>query len=334
LLLAQACLHTFGTASMVVSARPLVRGRWQRFALFTSLLFLPASWADGPATRVTRDGIYASLTVLLVATTIGLAFRLSRPARRSVPWAAAMGAVGAVYAMTREEGIWLLPTLGAVLVMGAVRAWRTRWRSWLAPALAGVLAFLAPVTAVATMNAAHYGLFTTWEVYFAPAYGALTRVRSKAWRQYVAVPRDARASIRNVSPAFREIAPALDSASDDWINEGCRHLGVCDDIGGGWFLWAFRDAVAAAGKYREGRDARTWYRSLAAEIDEACEKGRLACGPPRSTLMPPWHANYLRPLGTAFVRGIWNLITFDAIVAEPSPATGTEAPRWTAKTGQ
>ena len=172
-------------------------------------------------------------------------------------------------------------------------------------------------------------MFTTCEVtsdYFQDAYGALTRVKAGPWRPFVPVSREARRRIYEVSPAFREIGPVLEGRAGDWAAHGRRITSVCDEIGGGWFLWAFRNAVGATGMYRRGgASAADWYRRLASEIDSACSSGRLECGPARSTLASPWNGGYLGPLLRSAARGAVALATFDGVAPVPAPAQGSDS---------
>ena len=87
-----------------------------------------------------------------------------------------------------------------------------------------------------------------------------------------------------------------------WSVHGCKALSVCDDIAGGWFMWALRDAVAAAGHYASGPSAADYYRRLAREINAACADHNLDCEPERASLMPSWRGEYARPLSNTIVR--------------------------------
>lgn len=77
------------------------------------------------------------------------------------------------------------------------------------------------------------------------------------------------------------------------------------DFRGGWFLWAFRDAVEAAGYYKDPVSTRQFFERISREVDEACRSGRLVCAAPGSGLMPPLRADYVRPLLSIFSRSIW-----------------------------
>jgi len=88
------------------------------------------------------------------------------------------------------------------------------------------------------------------------------------------------------SASFAKLKNFLDppDQSSRWINAACRPLpSTCGDIGGGWFLWAVRDAAAKAGIYESPEKAAAFYQSLANEVEAACESGRLKC----SAWVPP-----------------------------------------------
>jgi hypothetical protein len=329
LLFSQALLYTLACAILVVAVRPQLAPRWARALVYLAVLFNPGSWADGPATRVIRDGFYSSLTLLLLASAAGLALRLRDGVRTSTAWAAATGVIGATVAMTREEGLWLAPSLVLLVAWGLVRARRAGWRALAVPAAIATGAYLVPVATIAAINRAHYGVFTTCEMtvdYFRAAYGALTRVKTKNWQPLVPVPEDARRQIYAVSPAFREAGPSLEASAPGWTTHGCKASAVCDDIAGGWFVWAFRGAATAAGKYRRGGEtARDWYEQVTQEIDDACRSGALDCLPARASLASPWRNDYLRPLVATYARAVGFVATFESVSPRPSPAQTSES---------
>jgi hypothetical protein len=328
LLQSQAILYAIACSVLAIALRPVLVPMWARSILYIAVLFNPSSWADGPATRVIRDGFYSSMTLLLVASVAGLVLRVRHGPRTSLKWAVVAGFTGATFVMTREEGLWVLPTLLLLIVLGLVRAWRAGWRAWAVPATVAVGAYLLPIGTVAAINYRQYGLFTTCEMaadYFQAAYGALTRVKSATWNPYVPVPAAARHSIYEVSASFREIGPYLESSAGNWAQHGCRSVGVCDDVAGGWFVWALRQAVTAAGKYDEGgKAARDWYRQLTYEINDACREGALECLPPRSSLASPWRAAYLGPLLSTFRGAARFFITLENVSPRPAPARSGE----------
>lgn len=327
LLVSQAVLYAIACLVLALAVRPLVGAPWRRALLYLAVLFNPASWADGAATRVIREGVYPSLTLLLMSLAIGAALRLRDTPRRVAGWAAAAGLVGALLAMTREEGVWVVPSVAIVALAPLARGGPLPWRSWLGAVAASALGFALPTAAIAGMNWAHYDLLETCEMradYFMSAYGSLTRVKTSSWNPHVPVPLEARAKVLEVSPAFQEIAPYLEKDAPNLTSASCQALGVCNDIAGGWFMWGFRAAVARAGEYRDGPRARAWYERLAREVEGACRSRQLDCLPARSTMMPPWRWEYLSALSSALRRATVYAVTFSEVTPYPALPQGDE----------
>jgi hypothetical protein len=188
--------------------------------------------------------------------------------------------------------------------------------------------WVAVIGAVAGVNRAVYGIFATVEFKsrdFLAAYGALSRVKHLHWQPYYPLPRETRERIYKISPAFAELAPSLEgNVGAAWTLSSCEGASLCDDISGGWFMWALRDAVAAAGYHSSGATAANYYRRLATEINAACARGQIECGAERASMMLPWHSEHTRPLVNTLLRGAVFLSRFDGFQADPSPSTGTK----------
>src|SRR6185369_8063741 len=113
---------------------------------------------------------------------------------------------------------------------------------------------------------------------------------------YIVFPADARQKAYAVSAAALELRPALEGAvGKSWLRASCKHVPrtPCSEILSAHFVWAFRDAVAAAGHYKSAPEALAFYDRLTAEIDAACRAGRLSCGPASASLAPPFRWNYV-----------------------------------------
>src|SRR6185312_9386733 len=94
------------------------------------------------------------------------------------------------------------------------------------------------------------------------------------------------------------------------------------EIAGGWFMWALRDATAAAGHATSGREAMAYYQRIADEVNAACDQGRLAAGPRRSGFVPIWHHEYLAPLRRSFLRSVGFFFSYDGVRLTPQPSSG------------
>ena len=131
----------------------------------------------------------------------------------------------------------------------------------------------------------------------------------------VPIPRETREKLYEIIPSFSELKQYLDVHKDGdfssaMIITSCLDTSICDDYAGGFFVWAFRGAVSRAGYYLSGESSEIYYRRLVSEISTACNEKKLDCGPARSTLMSPWHAEYTRSLVNTFRRAAIYLAEF------------------------
>ncbi len=99
--------------------RPLLPCVWSRLAVFVALLWCPVALGGF---LVMRELIYPALTLLVVTCGLGLALQVESLAQRIQPWAwaAALGLASALFTLTREEAVWLLPLW---LGLGMRAAW-------------------------------------------------------------------------------------------------------------------------------------------------------------------------------------------------------------------
>jgi hypothetical protein len=302
-------LAAAGLAAWLVNR--LTRSGWLAVLLFACLALNPALWTTQLA-RVIREGTYVSLSLAVVMLTVIVLVRRDKLSAKVRGAALTMlGVTAGLYWLTREEGVWLAPAVAFLLVAAAgIEIWQY-WRSanWRAAvrkvavilglAVIPVAIFAAILGAVAGMNYRQYGAFTANELQSAPfraAYGAISRIGHDEWHRYIVFPKDARERAYSVSAAARELRPTLDGeVGENWRLMGCTQMRieVCRGIPAGWFVWGFRDAVAAAGHYTSAGSALTFYERLAAEINGACDDGRIACLAPRATMTPPFHWEFV-----------------------------------------
>lgn len=320
-----------GACALAVRAlRPLALANWARLLIFATLLVNPLTYEGQDMTRILRQHLTVPFALIVCASLVGLALRRDRSFAARLPWAITFGLTLGLFWLTREEGIWILgmTALLAALAFGqiVVGPALARGRSLLL-LLVALVAAAAPYVTVATLNERHYGWFGPTEFHakdFRDAYGALARVQVGPHYPYIAVTREAREAIYQVSPAFAELRPHL---------EGQIGRGWADDtsfkreerqIAAGWFMWAFRDAVAAAGHYGSAREALAFYRRIADEVNRACDEGKIPARGRRSGFAPVWHPDHaaaIREGAPRFLRG-----AFDFSAFEPNPpySVGTD----------
>jgi hypothetical protein len=318
--------------------------RWLMLWIFVPLALNPTAWMAEGGARVTRDAVYAAMTVALIS--LAALWALSPRYRQRT--GIALGLLGACYWLTREEGIWLLPALLVLALPALVKGIRSLPNIGTVVALRSLralllppLAFFALVTLVDTINFAQYGVFRNNDFRSRPfqdAYGALARIKSDHWQRYVIFPRDARQKAYSVSPAARELEPYFEGdGARLWIQSsyqypepwGCagNPLACKDEILSPFFIWAFRESVGLAGHSRSATDADAYYRRLADEINTACDSGRIACRSPRSGLAPVWRGHYPKETLAASITMLKRLVELNQgqIGIPPSPVTPNQA---------
>ena len=329
LLVSQAVLYLLASLLLLWAVAPGPRWRWPLVIGFAIYAFNPAPYAVAEL-RVLRAGIYMPLSVLILALCFCW-FRLRDETwRRKLPVAAALGLTVGCFWITREEGVWILP----VLTLAWVGITAMRWRMAATEAglaAVGVATSILVVQGVATVNYVKYGVHDVVEFKqreFLDAYGALSRIDHAAWRPRIVVPREVRARAYDVSPAFAELRPHLGGAVGDfWANESCQygHPVPCpDEIAGGWFMFALREAVARAGHYESAPKARAYYARVAAELNAACDDGRLSCGARRRSMAPPYRSHYARDTLVRLWRTTRYFAGFDGLFIDPGRSTGPQ----------
>lgn len=341
----QHLVYAGACALFVVAIRPRVSSRLVRLGLFAVLLFQPMSFSTSTL-RYTRDSLYTTQVLGALSCLLGMMVRLDAPLRVIVRWSLGFGFIGGFLWVTRDEGVVILPAVGAAWAMIAVRLWRDRRPDWLRRALAIALSLplaVALVLAVAQMNRRHYGIFTISELKKAEhtdAVGALARVEPAQLRRWVIVSTETRERIYPYSSSFRELQPILEgprrklwgsmgplmfewdqAAMRDEILTGKMLGTIChetvewdqaamqEEIMTGWFFFALREAVVLTGRYNSAPEAMRYYARLADEVNAACAAGLLRCGPSRSSLAPPWRREYLGLTLRRMCRGAARLVT-------------------------
>lgn len=321
----------------------LFSSRAAMFICFAMLALNPVFWNPDAGGRVVREGLYLSLSLLLITTAIRVfvlrySATLKEDLRAKFPLMIGFGSTGGVYWLTREEGVWLLPSVLLMAAVWAIFNFRsagsdksgTRYGNMLMFLAVPAIAFSLVVGAVNAVNYYHYGRFQNNEFRspdFKAAYGALSRIEHAKWAPYVVFPTDAREKAYSVSAAARELQPFFEGEGGErWRKAGCEQTGrsPCPEILAGWFMWALRDAVAAAGHYRSARAASEFYWRLEREVNAACDRGDIPCGPGNNSLAPPWHPEYFAATLDASRMVFSLLITLGNTPVRIEPSFGSE----------
>ncbi|HJR53004.1 MAG TPA: hypothetical protein VJ982_04740 [Gemmatimonadota bacterium] len=290
--------YLFAVAALACCAWIVSRRKAAALVVFVVLALDPVNFSAYNS-QIIRDGWYASLSTLFVATLFLALYGAATHVRLFWPIALCLvaGVSGGAFWLCREEGAWIVPTI-LFVAMGLpfcllVRWWtakpRTRLdrtrvlrkggRIALVLGLAGV-ALITPIAAVTRENSRHYGAPLTNDLasgQFARAYADWTRVEAGTPSTAAPLVRSQREAVYRVSSAARQLEPYLENPDSRWLRASCRILEPCGDLAGNLVIWAMRDAAANAGHFRSGSDAQRFFGELDAQIQSACASAQLSC---------------------------------------------------------
>ncbi len=163
LLITQQVLYIFATLSFVMTVRPLFSKLLPLAVLYIVVLFNPMTYT-WHCLRVTREGIYPALAVFVLAGAIAIMLRVNERRGRYLSISIATGFLLSAFWLTREEGVWMVPSLLILIVWTSVKG--VKQKNILRPLIAFGLPWLVLILSlgiVATLNLYHYGVFTIVE---------------------------------------------------------------------------------------------------------------------------------------------------------------------------
>lgn len=321
LLFSQNLLYVLACVALILALKPLFPKRYYLLlAVFLSVLFNPTSFSSEVATRVFREGMYATLSLFIVAFSIGILTHRNKSVKNILLWIAGLSVFLSFFWITREEGIWIMPFLVSILLFTAFKLWKEKSGQWKLKIKLLTVPFVIlyiSIFSISAINYFKYGLFDVVEFKnsaFLEAYGSLIRVKDEKWMQYVPVSKAKRMKIYEVSPTFKKLEPLLEGdMGRGWAQHAQDSVKQKSpgEIHGGWFMWAFRDAVATAGYYNSSKDAMDYYKQLSSEIDAACERKELDCFKRRKSMTMPFYKEQIDPIIKSFVQVTGYLVRFE-----------------------
>lgn len=316
LLTGQHLLYSFASILFIISLSPFVKNKWWLFIIYVFLIFNPFALV---VDRVFRLGIYPALTIFVVASAFGLYTRTFSKGGRPLYWAIGLGLSLAAFWHTREEAIWIIPSLLVVLFFTLLKVWANHDER---PGKIAIL-YCIPLVILglsslflASMNWYKYDVFTPLEIHsseFESAYSGLLKIKTDKTLRFYPVLKEARMKAYAVSPAFAELKPFLEGRS------GKQWQGDRPDIPAAFFIWAFRDAVYHAGYYNNKKSDNPknikqtfeFYQRMGDELEAACRSGKLECVNLISPFMPQWNEKFTDLLIPTYYEIMKTLVSFD-----------------------
>jgi hypothetical protein len=224
------------------------------------------------------DTFYAALLPLALG---GLLLTLFTAKLTHATWT---GVALALLWNTREESVLIPPMIVVFLAVALFRqrlvsrSWKPAVRSWLKPAGAMLGTLILLNSAVDTANYRAFHSFSKSELTsasFMAAYKALLRIKPSRIQRFIPISTEALQMAYKVSPTFAQLKPQLEGElGRNWQVPTHATLGVHEF--GPWIVWALRSTAAnTAAIHGSPASANRFYRTVAREINRACDEGRV-----------------------------------------------------------
>lgn len=242
------------------------------------------------ASRVYRDVATMAVALAFVATTMVLCEAKSSDRRKRfhlLIHGCVLVVLSSILCLIRNDALWVilfLPLTGLTLV---IANWKSSRRPGLLLCIFGVLVtVLSPKAAEivgAKINEKRFGVELADDFYYGWFPRLITQwsaVDEATSRPFTPVSRSQRESTYPYSPTLNRLADSLEgSISDGWRSISCQATSgeVCDDIAGGYFPFALREAIEGVYEPRNELEFQAVFEKSTIEIAAACSSRLLVC---------------------------------------------------------
>jgi hypothetical protein len=279
-----------------VALAPLIKNRWWRLMFFTVLLYCPAAFATAWNVRVYREFVYFSLSLFVIAFSIGLFLRIGNKLSSFIFWVVGLGTSMGAFMLTREEGIWIYPMIFLFLITCVITIWKRKYDHKLLRSsifVSTLILWYIPILLISYLNYSYYGFWGVSENTskdYTKIFNTLGRIKTSTWYPYSPVTKESLEKAYVVSPSLTELRIPIETIWDDWMKiskssydaEPAWYKEKYSQTGGeigGYFSWLFRDALATSGYYSEGTFPKEFLQKIGNELTAACDNKELDCYP-------------------------------------------------------
>jgi hypothetical protein len=262
---------------LLIALRGIGTNRWVSSVCFAAICFHPAGFQLDDYTM--SDTFYAAAVWYVLGGLL-----LTAGTRRA--WiAVGTGVAIAILWNTREEGLLIV---AMVAIWSAIffahekshgRSTRLTLARITKPIVVTCAVAAMAIIGVYTTNYFVYRSFARSEMTarsFQSLFHGLLRIRPSEPKRYVPITSDTLHRAFKVSPTFAKLQTQFDGPlGEAWRIETYHRVGVPNEIGVGWIVWATRQAASAVGVFDTAEKSQRFFKKAAREIDSACDDGRL-----------------------------------------------------------
>jgi len=278
--------------------------RVTRSYFLASLLFVVPLWDPRvlELSRVVRDAIYSGQSILVISFFAYVLLSVNTKTDHD-KMTAVSGVLLGWFWLTREEGIWLIPSLIFLFSLAFIRnRYQSNKTKIIRPLLISMLFFSSTLFVFSLGNKIAYGEFVgvdLKEKNFQSAYKSMESIRLGESIPFVSVPRSTRLQIYKISPGFAELKEHIDPEGRPsvWEAGGCLFRPTsCGDISNGFFYFAMREAAAIKGYYSSPEKASKFFKQINEDIQSACRDKQFICESSNMPYMPPISWSQIRSI--------------------------------------
>lgn len=307
-----------------------LRTRYNRvvsFLIFCGVLFNPISYQVSE--RVLRHHFYSSLTIGVVACVLGICSSYKQKSNKIIWWSIGLGVLLAMFYLTREEFLWIVPLL-LILIFYSIFLLYTQRQYFFRQAFIVLGSFILSgllILSIAYANYRSYGAFIINEFKqsaYTKIYGDLLRIKQDAPSPYIVVPKEVVHKAALVSPHVARLEPMLNGPFSSWaLDLAKKNYGLqTNEITGAHFIFLLRNAVASLGYFETYSKAQFFFRSMHKELFNACVQKRLMCWNWPFDLIPVFQKKYSIPIYISFHKLVIMIFSLNELRTYAYTSTG------------
>lgn len=314
----QAIFYLLSILILLTALRSVNIGKWRLVVIGAFCAFHPA--AVMASMYVATESVDTAAATGILAASIGVMGSLRKSDKIVYCWITVLSAYLALFWYIRSESMWILP-VGIFYIFFIQRelghSSKNNWKVMCFALLLPCLSVYSIKSFIQHENMKCYGIGVTDELSepdFISAFHWLTRLDGERHHPYIPVSQAALDDAYRVSKHFAMLEPFLSqqTAGRGWTQFGCEWMGICNELAGGWLVWAVRDAAASIGVYQNAPSARRFFAEVTSEVRSACRVGVVKCSgnPTGNMLAPPLKWQDLPRIAGSFIKMTVLAVTF------------------------
>ncbi|MEZ4526861.1 MAG: hypothetical protein R2941_13160, partial [Desulfobacterales bacterium] len=207
-----------------------------------------------PVNYVATEAVYTSFATVVLSGFIGCWGEKNGSLFCMLFWLITLSISLALLWHIRAESVWILPSCILLFTLSLFCpgvGFSARCKKLLFLFIPFLFVFVVK-DGLERMNQKYYGISVAHEIAeanFVNAFKGLSRLDGERHHPHVPVTFAAMNEAYQISPNFFRLKSFLSEQKDGkgWSQFGCEWMGICDELAGGWIMWAVRDAAASAG---------------------------------------------------------------------------------------